>query len=332
MAAKKELTHETTSEEIAAFVDELAAERDAERAEAAEPAQAKTDAEIVSGLPEAKPETPAPKKGETAEAPAKGKGETEGPSWLDDDLKTEAAAYGIGEDELADFTGREEFERALRLLDKRALEAGRKAQEESAPSGDPPRDDKGRFTSATAAGETETKAPEADPGAKPGRYEIKLTKSVYDDGLVDELTQMRDYYEGRLAALEEKVVESHSRVEEKQFDSFVDALGHVDLFGKTDSETPEQLKRREELHEGVTALMLGQKALGKPVPMSEALVGRVARMVFADDLIKKEIKARTRRLSKQSERRQGGGVTRPDEPRESAREEAGRLFRQLAGL
>ena len=47
--------------------------------------------------------------------------------WLDEDLKAEVSAYGITDDELGEFTNREELDRALRFFDRAAQEKGREA-------------------------------------------------------------------------------------------------------------------------------------------------------------------------------------------------------------
>lgn len=334
-----ELTEQTTPEEIQAFVDEIAEERAGQtEGQTDKPGDKKSDAAIVNGHADnEKKDSPViPRDDETVEAPkakaSKGKDEKAADrSWLDDDLKSEVSAYGISEEELADFTSREEVERALRFFDKSALEAGRKALAEGE-SKDPVRDDKGRFT------KTETPAQEPEKASvgdfdKGGqfRYEVKLDKSVYDDEIVDEFTRMRDHYESRLEALESRLLEVDAKAEEQHFDSLVDSLGHADLFGKTDKEDAKQLQRRQDLHVAVKAQMLGLQALGRPTEMSESLISRVARMVFAEELGKKELKSRTNRLSRQSNGRMGGGATRPSEPREDPRDEADRLYRELVG-
>ncbi len=321
----EELSETTTPEEMQSIVDELHADR------AGDKADAKSDAAIVNGLAnnEVKDETPAPKADETA-AP-KGKGETtDDRAWLDDDLKSEVAAFGISEDELADFTSREEVERAMRLFDKSALEAGRKAMADG--ESKTTRDDKGRFV------KSETETPAKEPEKKPakGSYEIKLDKSIYDDGLVDELTRLRDHYEDRLEenrtrleTLEARFLEADQKAEQQHFDSLVDSLGHTDLFGKPDKEDAKQRQRREDLYVAVKAQIIGLQAFGRPTEMSESLINRVARMVFAEELGKKDLKSRTARITKQSNGRQGGGATRPTDVPESPRDAADRLYREL---
>jgi len=341
MADTLELTADSSKEEVAAYAEQVAKEVEQERAgEKAEPEQ-KSDAQIVSeqaGKPTPEPkETPAENtsgrvdtadEGETT-AEVTDQGEETGPEWLDDDLKAEAAAYGIDESELADFASREEFERALRLFDKSALEAGRKALAESEGEGDkgPARNEKGQFAKKDETPEADDDTPE--PRKSEGQYEITLDKDLYDDEIVNEFTRMRDHYESRLDALEQRFQDADAKAEEQHFDNLVDKLGHADLFGKTDSETPKQLERRQDLMVAVKAQQIGLERLGRPTEITESLINRVARMVFAEELGKKDIKQRTRKITKQSNGRQGGGVTRPQDPREDPRDEADRLYREL---
>lgn len=326
--AVAELTETSTKEEIESFVNDIAEARAGEQAEAAKPAkEPKSDAAIVNDVSSI--ETPsAPKQGDEDTAPApKGKGEeTDDRSWLDDDLKSEVAAYGISEDELADFSSREELDRALRLFDKSALEAGRKAMAEGESKGTT-RDDKGRFVKSKT--ETPAKEPEKKPAA--GGYEVKLTKDVYDDAIVEEFTRLRDHYESRLETLEARFIEADQKAEQDHFDGMVDTLGHTDLFGKSDKVDAKQRQRREDLYVAVKAHIIGLQAFGRPTEMSESLINRAARMVFADELSKKDLKNRTSRISKQSNGRQGGGATRPTDIPESTRDWADRYYKELAG-
>ena len=224
--------------------------------------------------------------------------------WLDDDLKSEVAAYGIDEKELAEFTSREEVERALRFLDKSALEAGRKAL-------------------------VSDEVPEKkEPESTEGKYEISLDKDIYDDGLVDELSRMRDHYETRLSKLEARLMEADVAAEEQQFDALVDTLGHSDLFGTTGKENSKQLQRRQDLLVAARAQRIGLQAMGRSVDLDQALVNRVSKMVFAEEIAKKDLKAKTRKISQQSNSRLGGGATRPSEPGESLREEMRRLYKE----
>lgn len=339
------VSEDTSTEEITAYADQVAkevaeerrgeeksdAQITSEQANTPQPEQQKTPAEKPSGSETAEVETD---NGEEA-AEVKGQGEEtgdelEGQEWLTDDVKAEAAAYGIDESEIADFASREELDRALRLFDKSALEAGRKAlaEQEGEGANGQSRNEKGQFE--------KKEPPSADDqlpnlGKTDGQYKITLDKEVYDEEIVEHFTRMRDHYDSRLEALEHHFIEANAMAEEQHFDNLVDKLGHTDLFGKTDNETPKQLERRKDLMVAVKAQQIGLEQLGRPTEITESLVNRVSRMVFADELGKKDIKQRTRKISKQSNGRQGGGATRPQDPREDPRDEADRLYRELDG-
>jgi hypothetical protein len=306
-----ELTPETTHDEIQAYVDQVVADVSADRA--GEKSDAQTIAEERDTVTASDDDS-----GSSDQS-----GETESPSsWIDDDVKAEVAAYGISETDLAEFANREELDRAMRLFDRTALEAGRKAMvdgtETEGKQDGPVRDESGRFA----------KPPEEKQSAKDGRYEIGLDRNLFDDDLVNELERMRDHYEDRIAALESRFAVDAASAEEQRFDSFVDALGHPKLFGKTGAETPEQLKRRQDLIVACKAQQIGLEQLGRKTELDESLVSRVARMVFASELSREEQKALTRKISKQSNSRMGGSPTKPTEPAESLREWARREYKQ----
>ncbi|HUW30020.1 MAG TPA: hypothetical protein VM223_00250, partial [Planctomycetota bacterium] len=334
-------------EEITAYAEQVVKEVEEERA-----GEQKSDAQIASehaGKP-ANNETPAendsgselaPEGEDTAEVEDQGDEPSEGQAhdWLDDDLKAEIAAYGIDEKELADFTSRDELERALRFFDRSALEVGRKALAEGDKSNDTKsaRDEKGRFAKAEES-EAESK-PASEP--KEGQYEIKLSKrELYDDDLaedlIEEFTAIRDHYDSRLETLEARLAAADARfseadaiAEERHFDNLVDSLGHADLFGKTDKETAKEKERREDLFVEVKTYLRGREGFGRPAEMNETIVRRIARSLFVDEIGKKELKQHTRKISGQSNGRQGGGTTRPQDPREDPREEFDRLYREM---
>lgn len=330
MADKVELTAGSSTDDVKAYAEQVANEVAAERA-----GDKKTDSQIVAEHATAKkpvekliPAETNSGSDDTAavndQSDESGEQET---SWLDDDLKAEAAAYGIEEAELADFASREEFERALRLFDKSALEAGRKAMAESEGKS---KDEEKTGRVRGEGGRFEKAEPSDEPPAKrDSRFEITLDKDIYDEGLVDEITRMRDHYDSRLQALEQWFHESNIKAEEQRFDSLVDSLGHADLFGVTDKEDAKQLQRRQDLLVAVKAQQIGLERLGRPTELNESLVNRVARMVFAEELGKKDLKQRTRKISRQSNGRQGGGATRPQDPREDPRAEFDRLYREM---
>lgn len=331
----QEISSDTSAEEIAAYAEQVAKEVEQERK-----GEEKSDAQITSEQAEApqpsdkpvkdakQPKTPkTPVENNSDRDSAVDDGEETGdipesPEWLTDEVKAEATAYGIDESEIADFASREELDRALRLFDKTALEAGRKALAES--DGDTTRNDKGQFVKKEA-----TKAAEQAP-KKSGRFEVTLSKEEYDDAIVDHITGMRDHYESRLEALESHFEEASASAEEQRFDSFVDSLGHTDLFGTTGKESDKELERRRDLNVAVKAQLIGLEKLGRPAEMSQQLISRVANMTFGEELGKKRLKQQTAKISKQSQLRQGGSPTKPLPPRDDPRDEADRLYKELS--
>jgi hypothetical protein len=329
-----ELTDKSTTEEVNSYVEQVVEEVKADRA-GTEKAEPKGDARIASEhannehKPEKAKEIPAEeksgsKKPAESKDPAESGDEESSAEWMDEDLKAEVAAYGIEESDLADYSSREELERAMRLFDKSALAAGKKALAEA-----DGRNVKGQFLKKEAEAPVVPKA-EGKPEAQDGKYEPKLDKAVYDEEIVNEFTRMRDHYESRLERLETHFQEQAASAEEKQFDSAIDKLDMPKLFGVTGKETPAELKKREEVMAQAKVLQAGYRSFGRDVEI-ESLVGRAAPMVFATEFGKQDLKNRTRKISRQSNGRQGGGATKPQDPREDPREEADREYRRLVG-
>jgi len=323
---EKTLETAETHEDVQQVVDKIVEDRKAESDDKGEPETVwidpgvvppkKSDSTVIAEERD-KPTTTVEDKDSDSEEAVSDDDDTgdseEGQDWLDDDLKADVAAYGIDEEELADFTSREELERALRFLNKGVMEAGRKADDT------PARDDKGRFNKEEKPEEEDSK----------GKYEVGLDGEVFDEEWVGELTNMRDHYDSRLEALEAQFQEAKEEVE---FDGLIDAMGHADLLGKSGKENSKELKRRSELFNAVKAHRIGMKALGREVDLDEALVSRVARMVFAEELGKKDLKKRTRKLSKQSDGRMGGGAEKAHETTESLRDTMRRRYKELEGV
>lgn len=322
LADLTDATPDTSSDDIAAFADQVAKEVEQERK--GEP-ETKSDAQITNE--QARPaketiDTPVENKSDSDSAPEGEEtgNDTEGPEWLTDDVKAEAAAYGIDESEIADFASREELDRALRLFDKTALEAGRKAMAESDSA--PVRDEKGKFV------KKETEVPKEET-PQDGRYQVALDKDLYDEEIIGEFTRLRDHYESRFEALESHFAAQSASAEEQRFDNFVDSLGHSDLFGTTGKESDKELERRRDLNVAVRAQMLGLSQMGRPTEMTQQLISRVANMAFGDELGKKRLKQQTSKISKQSNLRQGGSPTKPLPPGDDPRDAADRLYKEL---
>lgn len=329
LADLKEATTETSSEDIREYAEQLVEEVHKER-QGEQAKETKSDARIAaehagkSRVDEDTLETPA--EDNSSRASAESGEETgdavESPEWLTDDVKAEAAAYGIEESELADFASREELDRALRLFDKNALEAGRKAMEKSEEG--QARNEKGQFVKKE---EAKAESP-AEASRGDGRYEVLLDKDLYDEEIIDELTRMRDYYESRFEALESHFAEASAKEEEYRFDNAIDKLEMPKLFGVTGKESSEELKRRQDVMAQARVLQAGYRSFGRDVDIA-SIVARAAPMVFASEFDKHKLKQKTNKISKQSQMRQGGSPTKPLPPREDPRDEADRLYREL---
>lgn len=321
MSSSLELNENMSAEEIQAYAESVVDQVESERR-----GETKSDAQIVNDVASVETSAEDNASSESADEEIQGEESSDGsslPKWVNDDVKAEVAAYGISESDLSDFASREELNRALRLLDKTALDVGRKATVES--DSDKSRNEKGQFVKKEEAKTSDS----AEEAPKSGKYEVALSKDLYDDEIVNEFTRMRDHYESRLEHLEAYVMQVSAKEEERKFDTFVDSLGHADLFGKTGSESAAELKRREDLHVAVKAQLIGLERLGRPAELDSKLIDRVANMVFADELSKKRLKQQTQKISKQSQLRQGGSPTKPTPVREDPRDEADRLYKEL---
>jgi hypothetical protein len=308
MAMNDDLNEKMTSEQIKEYAEKVFEESQAER---------KSDAEIIADtapVEKIAAENKSSRKAaeDTVQSEDGSGDESSAPEWVTDDVKAEVAAYGIDESDLSDFASREELDRALRLFDKKALDSGRKALSDDKPS------------------KQEASREDQKPVAKDsGKYEVTLSKDLYDDEIVDEFSRMRDHYEARLERLEANLVQATITHDEARFDGIVDQLGHADLFGKTGKETEKELERRKELRIAIKAHLIGMEQLGHPVEENERLYDRVAGMVFADEIGKKRLKQHTQKISRQSGMRLGGSPTKPQPPSEDPREAADRLYREL---
>lgn len=292
--AIEELNEESTTEQINEYVEELAAVSEAEREE-----QDKDDSQIISEHTnnEHRENTKVveAKSDDDSEA---GESDEESSDWFDDDVKAEIAAYGIDESDIKDFANREELDRALRLLDRNAVEDGRRAIEGSD-------DDE----------EEETEEPDE------GTY-APLDPDVYDD----EIVRNDSAFNTRLAALESLLIHRDALDKERQFDAVIDEMGHGKLFGKTGEETAKQLKNRENVYIAVNA-QLNARGGGDMSHWVKVL----SQGLFAEEFGKKTIQNHTRKISRQSNGRQGGGVTRASDPREDPADEFERLYKEMSG-
>jgi hypothetical protein len=244
-----------------------------------------------------------------------------GQEWLDDELRDQVSTLGITDEELSEFTSREELDRALRILDKSAMQAGRKADE----TGDSKygkgeetdqqreerqRDSRGRF---------ETKPDKKDV---PDSYQVQLDPESYDEEVVKEFNSMRDHYETKLQAIEQRFAAFEQAEQlrdeaanEQRFDSIVDSLGMPELFGESGKESKSELKNRQKLYEDHKAYLHGLRVLGREGKTDKSFVSRVVNMTFAEHLSKKRETKNIQKAKQQAKQRTGGGSTKSVAPK-----------------
>jgi len=246
---------------------------------------------------------------------------SEGQTWLTDEIRAELPRW-VSDEDLSEFSTRDELERALSLMDRAAMKAGREAGRQGDDDDDDGQDDEnpergqdGKFVKQENRGDQKDDA---------SQYEIDLDLSEFDEDLgkkvKDALTGLRDHYEGHLKALDERfsAIEAESQLRiaeahEARFDAIVDSLGHADLFGKAGQENEKQLEARRKLFDEHQIYMAGLKSLGRESEMDHASVDRACRLAFADHISKQERKSLTKQLTKQSNMRMGVGAERPAE-------------------
>jgi hypothetical protein len=292
-----ELHDNATHEEIEAFVDQAVKDIEADRSGDNVPTANDQNRDIVPDAARIVDDNNIPVTERDAAA------EAGSADWRDDDFKAMITAYGMDETAFSDFASRDEAERAIRLLDKRAQEMGR---EELAKGSS--KDEKGHFAKEESQEENET------PG---DGFRVTLDSNVFHEDLVSGLEKLQEHYEERFRILESRFEEADVRAESEKYDQYIDALDYPELFGVTGNETPEELNRRRDLVVAAQAYHLGLERLGHSVPLDKSLFERAARMAFTDELAKKDWKAKTRKVSRGSNLRMGGGQTRPTDPTES---------------
>lgn len=227
-----------------------------------------------------------------------------------EDLREHAAALGLTDEQLAEFTSRDELDRALRLIDANAMHVGRDATKKDASASSDsekrsdgrPRDEKGRFS----------KEEEQEPG-----YTVNLSSDEFPEEVIREFNGLRDYYESKLqafesrfAALEEAERLREEAAEQREYDSVLDSLGHPELFGETGKESRAERKNRETLWIDIQAYLAGLRAFGKEARLDRSFVSRVLNMTFADHLNSKQRKQLVAKAKSQSDRRSGAAGTK----------------------
>jgi len=323
-----ELTDEMTHEEVQALAKKLVSEPDINDEPEPEPEK--------SGPPTH--ETPA---GSAGDEPAPAKGDEPAPvepsGWIDDDVRGLVSAFGLTEEDVSLFTGRDELERALTLLDSRArkhvdAELGRETQppppQATAHPAHPDRRADGTFLPADQR--------RAAQEAVQEDFRLQLDPELHGQDLVEQLGKLQEHYGARIKTLADRLA-AQERVEQERaeqafvqvFDATVDSLGQTDLFGQTGKETREQMANRVRLFEEFQVRQAIHGRQGRQVSLNKPFLDYISRAAFAEHFFKQQHKQLTQRVMAQAGKRMDVGVTKTAAARPSLEERMEQRYREL---
>lgn len=253
------------------------------------------------------PETPAsddetPVAADAVPAAKPEEDEVRASDWLTPEVSEQASAYGLTPDDLSEFGSRDELDRALRIIDRKAFAAGKSG---AAPEPAKP-------LAATPATEGATQQATNDALAQLEAFSL-------DDQLgADDAPKIRDAVKAITAELKEMrqfrgqlqqrdAQSAFSRIK-TDFAASVDSLGHTELFGKPGERTKEQAANMEKVFaDGHLPHARGLLAQGRQVAPNAAFAKAAVNLLFGDQLIDQAKQQQLTRLKKQSAKRTGGG-------------------------
>jgi hypothetical protein len=224
------------------------------------------------------------------------KSEVEG--WTEaEDMQELMESLDYSQEDVAEFSGPEEFERHVRLMDreiKRRIQPGDE-QENALEADDIFRTKNAKKQKATEQYREdgkfaipEAKLPELDP-------------DEFDERLIEAL----DARDAKIDELEARLNNSQQGNILSDFDSLVDDLGHEELFGDSEDLKPAEREERTRLFEEYKEIYNIMEARGKPVKGKAAnrgIVLRALNLEFADEIKKKTRRDITTKVKKQQRR------------------------------
>lgn len=255
-------------------------------------------------------------------------------SWLTDEYKELASSYGMGDDEVQEFSSAAEFTRATRLLDKQLADFAMRQVQETAKTETAP---------VAPAQATEAQVANAEKFGKLEHLDLtKLKAAGYDEDslqlfskqneAIDRHNALVEHLEKRAA--QEKVFEERFGKLEQGFQQFQEAIWqhenqrrlqtfHTSVdslnderFGKTVTEdgrplqlTQAQNQARQKLLETTAMLVeahtLRQQTAGRPVevPPLNAMLRRANQYAFSEDIRAEERKRVQQEIAEQAKRR-----------------------------
>jgi len=208
---------------------------------------------------------------------------------------------GLTDEDLQEFSSREEFDRVLKILDRNVIAAGKVAlEEEKAP-----------------APETPVVPPPDTPPATDDVFGDLSKFKLGDEFAEDVAKPINDFMEA-VASRMRGVTKDMAGILQQQEQAAVDSvyqqavaslhtLGHKDLFGEPGK--PPTQSQAANIEKAIDAHLVHAAVLSarnRPAPPTPEFLRAAVRMEFGDQISKNEQRQRTERLKKQSAKRTGG--------------------------
>lgn len=260
-----------------------------------------------------------------------------------------AKSYGLGPDEVASFTSREELEKSLVLLDRQLLRKGSMAREAEARRQQmltQPVEQPVRMPEPKASGEVQQQVPagQQPPKTEQNAADIaadikRLEELGYDAEIIKPLKamyqrvqQMEQDRGQELQLREQSQREAMARSVAHERGLFIQSLNEIgdeELFGTAKAATDEQRRNVMRLGEALTTLRVGLREMGRDPSLTPDLVKRAYRSAFGKQLDHRGKVERSKAAISQSNNRMGSGrATVP--PKKTAAPVEGGLHPEIA--
>ena len=201
-------------------------------------------------------------------------------------------SLGYTEEDASQFSNEKDFQSHVRLLDKE-FKSRKKVEEQD------------------IALEVNEALQRRDLFGDKVDEEVNKLPSLDPDEFDEQLIEVLNARDEKIAQLERKLNETSQENVVKQFDRIVDELGHEEIFGNSDDLTKGQQKQREKLFEEYKEIYNILEARGKEVSGKRANKGIVLRALnieFADELKKSNRQKLSNKITKQSKRITGSNA------------------------
>ena len=214
-----------------------------------------------------------------------------------DDIKELMSSLDYSDEDVSEFSGPDEFERHVRLMDreiKRRVQPGDE-QEDALEADEISRSKNAKKEKANEQYREDGKF------AVPSEQLPTLDPEEFDERLIDVLNA-RD---AKIKELENRLNDSQQGNVLSDFDNLVDNLGHEELFGNSEDLKPAEREQRVRLFEEYKEIYNILEARGKPVKgksVNRGIVLRALNLEFADEIKQKSRRDITKKVKRQQKR------------------------------